>query len=307
MVLLVIIAVVFVGATAALVARAVSVGRMRMLTQVRQIEDYGFNADVDLGALEEDQESQVAVAAHSLAERVGRFGEASLSMHPLPRVKLLSAGFYRISPYALNGYRILLAVFLPGLELISAIGSGHLKALNILFALVLGLLGFTAPKLIVLQRSAKRLDSIDRSIPELIDVLIATIEAGLSFAGSLQLVADRFHGPLGQELRLTLREQTMGLSTEKSLENMLQRCDTPSIRSFVRAVGQAEALGVSIGQMMRSLARETRDRRRQLAHERVQKAPVKMLFPLVFLIFPAMLIVLLYPAIHSIVHQLGSG
>jgi tight adherence protein C len=305
MALLVIVGVLFIGATAALAVRAVSIGRLRMLSQVRQIEDYGFNADLE--ALEGDRESAVAVAAHSLAERLGRFAATSLSMQPLPRAKLLSAGLYRISPEALNGYRLLLAVVLPGLVLLNGIASGHLTTTTLLLAIVLGLFGFLAPKLIVLQRSNRRLDSIDRAIPELIDVLIATIEAGLSFAGSLQLVADRFRGPLGSELRLTLREQTMGLSTEKALENMLERCDTPSIRSFVRAVGQAEVLGVSIGAMMRSLARETRDRRRQLARERVQKAPVKMLFPLVFLIFPAMLIVLLYPAVHNIIHQLGSG
>ena len=307
MALLVIIGVLFVAATAVLVVRAISFGRLRMLAQVRQIDDYGFNADVAVETTIEERESYVTVAAHSLAERVGIFAKTALSMEPLPRVKLLSAGFYRLSPEALNGYRVLLAVILPGLELLDGAASGHLTALNVLFAFVLGLLGFLLPKLFVLQRSQRRLDSIDRAIPELIDVLIATIEAGLSFAGSLQMVADRFHGPLGSELRLTLREQTMGLSTEKALENMLDRCDTPSIRSFVRAVGQAEVLGVSIGQMMRSLARETRDRRRQMAHERVQKAPVKLLFPLVFLIFPAMLIVLLYPAVHNIVHQLGSG
>jgi tight adherence protein C len=140
----------------------------------------------------------------------------------------------------------------------------------------------------------------------LIDLLLATIEAGLGFAGSLQLVADRFDGPLGQELRLTLHEQSMGLSTERALSNLLERCDTPSVRAFVRAISQGESLGVSIGAMMRNLARETRKRRRQAANEKVQKAPVKMLFPLVFMIFPALLIVLLYPAIHQVLTQLAS-
>src|SRR6185437_2620075 len=136
-------------------------------------------------------------------------------------------------------------------------------------------------------RAQRRMDQVDRDLPELIDLLTATIEAGLGFAGSLQLVAERFDGPLGQELRLTLREQNMGLSTENALNHMLERCDTPSVRAFVRAVSQGDALGVSIGAMLRNLAAETRKRRRQHANEQVQKAPVKMLFPLVFMVFPA--------------------
>src|SRR5205085_9593264 len=82
---------------------------------------------------------------------------------------------------------------------------------------------------------------------------------------------------------------------------------TPSMRAFVRAVLQGESLGVSIAAMMRNLASETRARRRQLAQERIQKAPVKMLFPLIFLIFPALLIVLLYPAFTQVFSTLGGG
>lgn len=92
----------------------------------------------------------------------------------------------------------------------------------------------------------------------------------------------------------------MGLSTNQALSNILERSDTPAMRSFVRAVVQGETLGVSIGTMMRNLALEMRTRRRQTAQERVQKAPLKMLFPLVFLIFPSMFIVLLYPAVHDL-------
>ena len=90
----------------------------------------------------------------------------------------------------------------------------------------------------------------------------------------------------------------MGLSTERALNNMLERSDTPATRAFVRAVLQGEALGVSIGTMMRNLATDSRKRRRTAAQERIQKAPVKMLLPLVFMIFPAVLLVLLGPAVY---------
>ena len=92
----------------------------------------------------------------------------------------------------------------------------------------------------------------------------------------------------------------MGLSTNEALRGMLDRTDTPGMRTFVRSVLQGEALGTSTGQIMRNLAIEMRKRRRAAAEERAQKAPVKILFPLVFLIFPAMFIVLLGPTFYSI-------
>ena len=189
---------------------------------------------------------------------------------------------------------------LPVLLILEVTASGGNVALAILVALAAAARCWVLFGASVRHRSEIRLNAIDRELPELIDVLIATIEAGLGFAGSLQLVAGRFEGPLGSELRLAQQEQRMGLSTNQALSNILERSDTPAMRSFVRAVVQGETLGVSIGTMMRNLALEMRTRRRQAAQERVQKAPLKMLFPLIFLIFPAMLIVLLYPAIHEL-------
>jgi tight adherence protein C len=113
-------------------------------------------------------------------------------------------------------------------------------------------------------------------------------------------------GPLATEVNLMLHEQTMGMSTEAALEGMVKRSDTPAMRSFVRSYMQGESLGVSIGEIMRSLAVEMRARRRAAAEERAHKAPVKMLFPLVLLIFPATLIVLLYPGLRDIMQALGS-
>jgi tight adherence protein C len=187
-------------------------------------------------------------------------------------------------------------VTLSALVLLGAV-SGSFSITTVLLALLAAALSWFGPALLVGTRAQRRMDRVDRDLPELIDLLIATIEAGLGFAGSLQLVADRFDGPLGQELRLTLREQNMGLSTERALENLLDRCETPSVRAFVRAISQGESLGVSIGAMLRNLATETRKRRRQKATEQVQKTPVKMLFPLVFLVLPAFLLLTVVPVL----------
>jgi tight adherence protein C len=158
------------------------------------------------------------------------------------------------------------------------------------------------PLVIVRRKARLRLVQVDRGLPDLVDLLVVTVEAGLGFSGSLRVAADQFTGPLGDELRLTLQEHAMGLSMSDALVHLLGRVDTPSMRSFVRAVIQGESLGVSTGTIMRNVAVDMRKRRRADAEERSRKAPVKLIFPLVFLIFPSMFIVLLLPAVFSVQH-----
>jgi tight adherence protein C len=292
------------AAAAALFARAIALSRVRIAAQVRQIEAYGFNAteggDSRLTAF-----AQARLRLSALAERVGRSAHANRYRAPVTTQQLRGAGLYTVSPDVFQGYRVMLTAALSSLVLLDSLLAGSFSVLTILLIMASAALAWFAPALLVGTRAQRRMDRVDRDLPELIDLVIATVEAGLGFAGSLQLVADRFDGPLGEELRLTLREQSMGLSTERALDNLLERCETPSVRAFVRAVSQGESLGVSIGAMMRNLAAETRKRRRQKANEQVQKAPVKMLFPLVFMVFPALLIVLLYPAVHQMLAQLS--
>jgi tight adherence protein C len=192
---------------------------------------------------------------------------------------------------------------LTGSLLLMAVGSPGLLAF--LGIIVGGLLGWRLPTVIVERRAKARYDEIDSELPELIDLLVVSIEAGVGLAGALQMMATRMHGPLGAELRLMQREQSMGLSGDQALSKMLDRCDTVSVRSFVRSLQQGERLGVSIGAILRNLAIEMRTRRRQLAEERAQKAPVKILFPLVFLIFPSIFIVLLGPAYFAVKDAFG--
>jgi tight adherence protein C len=169
---------------------------------------------------------------------------------------------------------------------------------------VIGLLcGWSLPMLYVKRRARARGERIDLDMPDLIDMLVATVEAGVAFSSSLQLAAKRLRGPLGEEVRLTLQEQSMGLGLNDALNNMLDRQNTASVRAFVRSLIQGEQLGVSIGQTLRNLSTEMRTLRRQLAEERAQKAPVKLVFPVVLLIFPALFVVTLGPAflrIHEI-------
>jgi tight adherence protein C len=147
---------------------------------------------------------------------------------------------------------------------------------------------------------SQRHQAIDDMLPSLIDLLVVTLEAGVAFPQALRLAAERIEGPLGDELRLTIQEQALGLSTLESLQNWVVRCDTPSVRGFVRAMVQGDKLGVSIGQILRNQAIEVRARQKALVEEKAQKAPIKMLFPLVFLIFPAMFVIILGPALMQV-------
>jgi tight adherence protein C len=216
------------------------------------------------------------------------------------REHLVAAGLYNTSPRMVVGYRILLAVALPLAWLWLAAATGFPFALIVLGVAFLAIVGWVLPMLVLNRRARERTAAIDYELPELIDLLVVTLEAGVSFIASLQMAAERLAGPLGVELRITLQEQRMGLTTNDALKGMLARADTPGMRTFVRSVLQGETLGTSTGQIMRNLAVEMRKRRRSTAEERAQKAPIKILFPLIFLIFPAMFIVLLGPVAYSI-------
>lgn len=297
--LLVVFAVGLFGAGAVLLLRTLSAARLRVSDTVHNISSYG--------AIVEDGTPMIETAPRSpltpVADRVGR----AVPFGMVPVKMLRAAGMYDISAERFHGYRVIATVGVPGFVLVISALGGSLKASMVLLAVAGALIGWLLAPVAVRTRARQRLDQIDRALPQFIDVLTATVEAGLGFAGSLQLVAGRFRGPLGRELRVMLQEQSMGLSAERALQNLLERCETPSVRAFVRAVTQGEALGVSIGQMLRNLAGEARKRRRQLAEEKMMKAPVKMMFPLVLLMLPALFIVLMYPAVHNLVQTFGGG
>jgi tight adherence protein C len=293
------------GLSVALVARAVMIPRFRTAETLGQIESYGFSVraadDGSRPPLRGVLDSVAGLIGAMIARRFGTVREAEL------RKELMSAGLYKIAPRKFMGYRLLAAFTLPGIWLwySAAAGPGGLMTVLGCFGAVVG--GWVAPVTLVRRKARRRFAQIDYDLPELIDLLVVTVEAGLGFSGALQTASTRFEGPLGDELRLALQEQSMGLSTHEALRNMLTRCETPVMRAFVRSVLQGETLGVSIGQILRELATDMRKRRRAAAEERAQKAPVKLLFPLVFLIFPAMFVVLLGPALFSFIKAFGGG
>jgi len=266
---------------------------------IDQIQTYGYVAESTGGS---DAESGARRPIDSVAGRLGdwvarrsdRFGEDKI------REKLVSAGMYGTTPRKVLGYQVLCAIAfaLVLLWLIPAMGGSIIFA--VVLAVAAGVGGWFAPVYYVELKRRKRMDLIDKQMPDMIDLLVVTIEAGLGILASVQVAAESMSDPLGQELRLTLQEQRMGLSVGQAIESLGRRVDAGNMRMFVRAITQGERLGVSIGTTMRNLSIEMRKRRRAMAEERAQKMPIKMLFPLIFFIFPALFIVILTPIVISI-------
>jgi tight adherence protein C len=302
-VILLLLGLILTAVAVALVARSFITARLRTADMLGSIGHYGFAGE----AFDFDPPAGVRAFLDDLATSLGSLllSRLQFGSEDYLRRQLVQAGLYRMTPRMLRGYQLLFAVGLPALWIWLAAASGQKPAIGVLIALLAAGIGWAAPAFIVRRKAEARLYRIDYDMPELIDLLVVTVEAGLGLNASLNLASGRISGPLGEELRICIQEQRMGLTSLQALENMVSRCPTPAMRSFVRAMIQGERLGVSVGQILRSLALEMRKRRRAAAEEKAQKAPLKILFPLIFMIFPAMFVVILGPAIIGIVHALG--
>ncbi|MGO9975673.1 MAG: type II secretion system F family protein [Solirubrobacteraceae bacterium] len=289
------------GVAIAALFNVMTARRVRTSERLASISEYGFARERKRVPIFHQERSNsplqeaVSFFGDFVARRIGSAGEETI------RRELMTAGMYNTSPRLLLGYRVLAAMVMPvGAWLLL----GASDTLRILMILLTFPAGWMLPMTVVRRKGRLRLMEIDRRLPDLIDLLCVMVEAGLGFLAAMRLASDRFKPPLGDELRLMLQEQVMGLSVEDALGNMAGRAPTPAMKSFVRAMANGERMGISTGQIMRNLSHEMRLRRRRSAEERAQKAPVRMLFPLAFMIFPAMLIVLLAPGAMTLINGL---
>jgi tight adherence protein C len=194
--------------------------------------------------------------------------------------KLLAAGLAgKISPTAFLATKG--AAALGGGFLGVVVGAAAGAPVRIpLFAVVFGAFGFIAPGF----------------VPDALDLLAVSVEAGLGFDGAVDKLTEHMHGPLADEFALTLGEMRIGESRQDALKKMAERTATPEVASFTRAIIQADQLGISLGRLLRVQAADSREKRQAAAEEKAMKSPIKMLFPTVLFIFPAMFIVILGPA-----------
>jgi len=194
------------------------------------------------------------------------------------------------------GIRIFVAIVLGVLIfLVVMISKGFMTA--VLSAGGAALLGFFLPILWLRSKTRNRQTEIIKSLPDALDLLTITVEAGMGFDGALQKVAEKWDNELAKGFSKVVQEMRLGIPRREALRNMDRTMGVPDVTTFVAAIIQAETLGVSIAKILRIQSEQMRVRRRQRAEEQANKAPIKMLFPMVFLIFPALFIILLGPAV----------
>src|SRR6266705_695101 len=171
--------------------------------------------------------------------------------------------------------------------------------------LVLCLLGYFAPNIVLLNKVQRRQAQIRRALPDSIDLLTISVEAGLGFDAALAHVSRNTTGPLAEEFYRTLQEVQLGRSRGEAMRNLADRSSVPELSTFVLAMVQADVFGISVANVLRIQSREMRKKRRQMAEERAMKVPIKVLFPVLFCIFPALFVVILGPAIMRIAAAFG--
>jgi tight adherence protein C len=187
---------------------------------------------------------------------------------------------------------------LPSLALVAGNPSPEMLLVGAVF--VVG--GFMAPDLLLGARGRRRQAEIERSFPHVLDQLTICVEAGLGLDAALDRAARSSSGPLAEELARVLQDVRLGASRQAALESFVARTDVPEIRHFVVALGQADRYGIPVAKALRVQATDAREARRARAEERAQKMSVKLLFPLMFCILPALFVVLLGPAAIRIAH-----
>ena len=161
--------------------------------------------------------------------------------------------------------------------------------------------GYFAPDLLIRTNAEKRRDKIRQELPNTLDQMLISVQAGLGFEAAMARTAQNGDGPLADEMTRTLQDMQVGRSRKEAYLAMSDRVDVPDLRSFIRAIVQADAYGIAIAKVLKVQAHEMRMKRRQRAEEHAMKIPVKILFPLIFFIFPTLFIILLGPAVMNII------
>jgi tight adherence protein C len=296
-------AILFFGAAAFALSEAATYPSRLKARSVRLAADYGRvrvpkRADENLRFRE-----------RVLAPASSRLASIPMKLNPRTNIeaigaRLLAAGLaQRISPSSFlaikGGAMIASGVLGLALAAMASFISG------IVLLPILAAIGFFAPEFILSSRIRKRRDAVRGALPDALDLLAVSVEAGLGFDGAVTKLTEHMSGPLIDEFGLLLSEIRMGESRQTALKNMATRTGAQELKSFVRAVVQADQLGISLGRILRVQAADSRLRRQAAAEEKAMKAPIKMLFPTVLFIFPAMFVVLLGPALMQIIKVLG--
>ena len=280
-----------------LVGEVATAPQRRRSLALRRAASYGVRRAQPANVLPRFSERVVAPAVERLAT-------LALRLNPKASVdaiggRLIAAGVsQRISTSQFLALKSGLA--LGGVIAGAAFGAVLAPVAGVVFAPLLGVVGFIGPDLILTVRIKARRERIRSELPDALDLLAVSVEAGLGLDGAIAKLTEHMDGALVDEFALTLGEMRIGESRSEALKKLAERVPAPEVSAFVRSVIQAEQLGISLGRILRVQAADSRLRRQAAAEERAMKAPIKMLFPTALFIFPAMFVAILGPAFLNI-------
>ena len=294
MIVFIVLGVLCLAGAAYLVGEAVTLPARERRSSVGRAATYG-KTRAPLG------ERQLPFKQRVLSPMGERLAGFTLKLHPKTTIdgvstRLLAAGLGRtISP---TTFLALKSTFAIGGLVLGALFGGAVAGAGGVFLLAIAAagLGFIAPDFVVSSKARSRRDRIRAELPDALDLMAVSVEAGMGFDGAISKLTEHMHGPLADEFGLTLGEIRIGESRQDALKKLADRTDTPELSSFVRSIIQADQLGISLGRILRVQATDSRLKRQAAAEEKAMKAPIKMLFPTVLFIFPAMFLVILGPA-----------
>jgi tight adherence protein C len=294
MLLVIFIGLVCLALSAYFIGETVTAPSRERRTSVRRAARYG-SVRAPLGM------AQTPFSQRVLAPLGDRLAGWTMKLHPRTTIdgvsaRLLAAGLGRsISPTTFLAFKSGLA--LGGCALGAVFGGALVGPRGVLFfSIALAGIGFIAPDFVVSGKGRSRKDSIRAELPDALDLMAVSVEAGMGFDGAISKLTEHMSGALADEFALTLSEIRVGESRQDALKKLADRTGTPELNSFVRSIIQADQLGISLGRILRVQAADSRLKRQAAAEEKAMKAPIKMLFPTVLFIFPAMFLVILGPA-----------
>ena len=294
MIIFIVLSVLCLAGAAYLIGEAVTLPARERRSSVSRAATYGkFRAALG--------QQQLPFSQRVLVPLGDRLAGWTLKLHPKTTIegvsaRLLAAGLGRkISPTTFLAFKSALA--LGGVAAGALFGGAAAGPGGVLFASVaLGGVGFIVPDFVISGKARSRKDRIRAELPDALDLMAVSVEAGMGFDGAISKLTEHMHGPLADEFALTLGEIRIGESRQDALKKLADRNGTPELSSFVRSIIQADQLGISLGRILRVQATDSRLKRQAAAEEKAMKAPIKMLFPTVLFIFPAMFLVILGPA-----------
>jgi tight adherence protein C len=306
-VFLLLLAVAAFGVAAYFVLDALTVKQKQTAVSLNRARTYG-----GIGAGLRDRELAKTVSRRLLAPGVHRLTRIGTRLPgaaspDVLRKRIAAAGLEgRITPQTflalksgLTGGTFLFGLILAFIGMVPAIA-------GIAIGFAGGAICFIAPDYYLGMKTRRRREDINISLPDILDLLTVSVEAGLGFDSAVAKISEKMKGPLVDELKVFLREMQLGESRAGALKSLSDRLELPSMVSFTRSIIQADQLGISLARVLRVQAHDLRNKRQMAAEEKAMKAPIKMLFPTVLFIFPAMFIVILGPAMMTLMKQFSS-